>query len=241
MNNVKKEKSSMELWAEEEVRIACERQRHHNDTLGNEWNYDVACYESALKAFRSLAEDGHSGMSIGFTLGILNKLVLGRPLTPIEDTDDIWRESRKDNKNNKTVYQCKRMSSLFKDVYMDGHIEYCDVNRFCCVTLGNSAQWHNNYISKIANEYFPIKMPYVPCTYKVFCEEFLSDRKNDDFDTIGILYILDNAGEIKEVNRYFTIEKGEGWREINLSEYAQRRQMDADRKAAEKKEFNCKF
>lgn len=34
MNNTKKEKSSIELWAEEEIRIACERQRHHNDTLG---------------------------------------------------------------------------------------------------------------------------------------------------------------------------------------------------------------
>ena len=27
------------------------------------------------------------------------------------------------------TYQCKRMSSLFKDVYADGHVEYIDVSR----------------------------------------------------------------------------------------------------------------
>ena len=57
----------------------------------------------------------------------------------------------------------------------------------------------------------------------------ISDRQaNGDFDTIGILYILDSAGERKEVNRYFAEE--ERWREIDLSEYEQRRQMDADRR-----------
>lgn len=86
MNDAKREKSNMELWAEEEIRIACKRER--GNTSENEWDYGVACYESALKAFRSLAEDGHSGMSIGITLDILNKLVKGQALMPIDDVDD---------------------------------------------------------------------------------------------------------------------------------------------------------
>lgn len=103
----KKEKSSMELWAEEEIRIACERER--GGASEDEWDYGVACYESALKAFRSLLEDEHSGMSIGFTLGILNSLVKGQPLTPIEDTDDVWRECGAClSKPNCTTYQCRR-------------------------------------------------------------------------------------------------------------------------------------
>lgn len=228
----KREKSNMELWAEEEIRIACERER--GGASEDEWDYGVACYESALKAFRSLLEDEHSGMSIGFTLGILNSLVKGQPLTPIEDTDDVWRECGAYlSKPNCTTYQCRRMSSLFKDVYADGHIEYSDVNRFRCVTLNSSACWSNNYIARIAGEYFPITMPYIPRTYTVVCEEFLTDRKNGGFDTIGILYIYGDTGERKEVNRYFAGEE-EGWREIDLSEYEQRRQMDADRRAAEK-------
>lgn len=230
----KREKSNMELWAEEEIRIACERER--GGASEDEWDYGVACYESALKAFRSLLEDEHSGMSIGFTLGILNRLVKGQPLTPIEDTDDVWiKRGRYPYEKDYDTYQCKRMSSLFKHVYTDGHIEYLDIDRFTCVTLGSSACWYNGFVAKIAGEHFPVTMPYMPKTYKVVCEEFLTDRANGDYDTIGILYILDSAGERKEVNRYFAGTE-EGWREIDLSEYEQRRQMDADRRAAEKEE-----
>ncbi|MFR5718696.1 MAG: hypothetical protein ACLUD9_08390 [Anaerotignum faecicola] len=228
----KREKSNMELWAEEEIRIACERER--GGASEDECDYGVACYESALKAFRSLAEDGHSGMSIGITLNILNRLVKGQALTPIADTDDVWEKCVR-GRASCTTYQCRRMSSLFKDVYADGHIEYLDVNRFRCVTLNSSACWSNGFVARIAGEYFPITMPYIPRTYTVVCEEFLANRKNGDLDTIGILYILDSARERKEVNRYFA-EAEEGWREIDRAEYEQRRQMDADRRAAEKEE-----
>lgn len=228
----KREKSNMELWAEEEIRIACERER--GDAAETECDYGVFCYESALRAFRSLVKDGHSGFSIGITLNILNRLVKGQALTPIADTDDVWEECV-GGRASCTTYQCRRMSSLFKDVYADGHIEYLDVNRFRCVTLNSSACWSNNYIARIAGEYFPITMPYIPRTYTVVCEEFLTDRKNGDLDTIGILYIYGDTGERKEVNRYFAEAEG-WWREIDRAEYEQRRQMDADRRAAEKEE-----
>lgn len=52
------EKSSMELWAEREVEIACKHEAP--DRKPGEWDYGCACYESALKAFRSLCEDGHA-------------------------------------------------------------------------------------------------------------------------------------------------------------------------------------
>lgn len=231
MNDAKREKSNMELWAEEEIRIACKRER--GNTSENEWDYGVACYESALKAFRSLAEDGHSGMSIGITLDILNKLVKGQALTPIDDVDDVWEERGTYLSGaNYTTYQCRRMSSLFKDVYADGHIKYIDVNRFRCVTLNSSACWSNGHVTRIASEYFHITMPYVPHTYTVVCEEFLTDRKNGDFDTIGILYIRDNAGERKTVNRYFA-DCEEGWREIDPAEYVQRKRKANAREEAE--------
>lgn len=231
MNDAKREKSNMELWAEEEIRIACKRER--GNTSENEWDYGVACYESALKAFRSLAEDGHSGMSIGITLDILNKLVKGQVLTPIDDVDDVWEERGTYLSGaNYTTYQCRRMSSLFKDVYADGHIKYIDVDRFRCVTLNSSACWSNGHVTRIASEYFPITMPYVPHTYTVVCEEFMTDRKNGDFDTIGILYIRDNAGERKTVNRYFA-DCEEGWREIDPAEYVQRKRKANAREEAE--------
>ena len=79
---------NMKEWAELEVEIAKKRER--GDAPEDEFDYGCACYDSALKAFNSLCEDGHSGMSIGFTKAILNRLIDGKPLVPIEDTEDIW-------------------------------------------------------------------------------------------------------------------------------------------------------
>lgn len=230
MSDTKRKKSNMQRWAEEEIRIACERERR-NGTPEGEWDYGVACYESALKAFRSLMEDGHSRFSIAITLDILNKFVKGQALTPIEDTDDVWNKCGRAYKKDYITYQCKRMSSLFKDVYADGHIEYIDGSRFRCRTLDSYAYWSNGHVSKIASEYYPITMPYIPRTYTVVCEEFLTDRKNGGFDTMAILYIYDSAGERKEVNRYFAVE--EGWREIDPAEYVQRKRKANAREEAE--------
>ena len=54
--------SGMLDWARREVEIACEKENPNRK--GDEFDYGCACYESALKAFESLCEDGHSGFSI---------------------------------------------------------------------------------------------------------------------------------------------------------------------------------
>ena len=66
---------NMKEWAEREVKIACKRE--NPDRKEGEWDYGCACYESALKAFNSLLDDGHSGYSIGITKQILNRLIDG--------------------------------------------------------------------------------------------------------------------------------------------------------------------
>lgn len=78
----KREKSNLELWAEDEVKIACARENPNRKE--GEFDYRCACYESALKAFKSLCEDEHSGASIMFTKAILDRLITGKPLTSIE-------------------------------------------------------------------------------------------------------------------------------------------------------------
>ena len=45
-------------WARREVELACNREKP--DRKEGEWDYGCACYESALKAYESLAEDSHS-------------------------------------------------------------------------------------------------------------------------------------------------------------------------------------
>ena len=80
--------SNMLYWAEREVAIACEKENPNKKD--GEFDCGCACYESALKAFKSLCDDCHSGFSIKMTQVILNSLIDGKPLTPIEDMDDVW-------------------------------------------------------------------------------------------------------------------------------------------------------
>lgn len=215
-------------WAEKEVELASKRERE-NDSEGG-FDYGVACYESALKAFKSLLYDGHSGVSISITKGILNRLIDGKPLTPIEDTEDVWRLSYE--KDGKKMYQCKRMGSLFKTVTEDGTVVYDDVDSHYCITEDNPiASWHNGFVSKIYNDMFPLTMPYTPKSKPdvVVCEELLTDCKNGDYDTLAILYIEKADGEIVDVNRFFK-EGDESFIEISLVEYEERAVMDRERR-----------
>lgn len=230
---------SMMEWAKREVEIACKKERANSEEE-NEWDYGCACYESALKAFNSLLEDGHSGYSIGLTQSILNRLIDGKPLTPIEDTDDIWNECSYGKEGVVASYQCKRMSSLFKDVYEDGHVEYHDNDRIICIDrYDNNDQYYNSFISRIIDKMFPITIPYIPANkpIRVYCEDLLTDPKNGDYDSKGIIYIaMPDDFEI-DVNRYFKEGDSEtGLVEISQEEWEERKRMDFERRAAMNKE-----
>ena len=55
-------------WAKSEIEIEIACNRECDDKDPNEWDYGVACYESAFNAYKSLMEDKHSGYSIGITM-----------------------------------------------------------------------------------------------------------------------------------------------------------------------------
>ena len=223
-------------WAEREVEIACKRENPNRKA--GESDYGCACYESALKAFKSLTEDGHSGFSIGITKNILNRLIDGKPLTPIEDTDDVWDRERLDVHDGHTSYQCTRMSSLFKDVYDDGHIEYEDVNRVIAYDIASpDIPYHTGLADNFINEMYPVTMPYIPYDkpFKMYFETFLTDKKHGDYDTKAILYLTKPDGEKVEINRYFREPESEGeptyhgWVEISKEEYEERKTRRIDR------------
>lgn len=225
-------------WAEKEIEIACKKENPNRKE--GEFDYGCACYESALKAFKSLTEDGHSGFSIGITKHILNRLIDGKPLTPIEDTDDAWDHERIDTRKECSVYQCKRMSSLFKYVYNDGHVKYADVNRVIAYDVDSpDLTYHTGLANNLVNDMYPITMPYMPCdkSFKVCFETFLTDKKHGDFDTKAVLYLTKPDGERVEVNRYFREPESDieekhtyhGWVEISKEEYEERKARRIDR------------
>ncbi len=223
---------NIQTWAEKEIEIACKRERADSKVEDGEWDYGCACYESALKAYKSLIEDGHSGFSIDMTKHILNRLIDGKPLTPIEDTPDVWYDISDISWLNGEVvnYQCKRMSSLFKYVYADGTVKYKDIDRYYCVDINNTElTYHSGSVQRIIDEIFPITMPCFPGKpIKVYCEDFLTDRKNGDFDTVGIFYAIKPDGEEVEINRFFK-ENGNDWAEITIEEHVQRKDMELKR------------
>lgn len=218
---------SMIEWAEKEVELACKREAP--DRKDGEWDYGCACYESALKAYKCLCEDDHSGMSFGITKNILIHLMNGDPLTPIEDTDDIWNECCVNTHARFTGYQCKRKSSLFKNVYGDGRVKYNDVDRFRCYNQDdpNKIPFYNGFIASIANECRPIIFPYCPDNtnkYKIQVRESLyRDDGHDDCDTLAILGMENLAKtEYVPINRYFISESGQEPTEISEDEYKDR-------------------
>jgi hypothetical protein len=219
---------NMYEWAKKEVEIACEREKTEDEEEGFA-DYGCACYESALKAFKCLTEDGHSGMSISLTQNILNRLINNKPLTPIEDTDDVWDKARIDRSGHmgeEVNYQCLRMSSLFKYVYADGSVKYRDVTRVRCVDINDpETSWHTGLGDKLIDEMFPITMPYSPSvkSFKVVCEDVLTDRKNGDYDTRAILYCVKPDGEKTDIHRYFK-KTNDGWKEISEWEYDKRKE-----------------
>ena len=225
---------SMIDWAKNEVGIACKREIEN--CTGDGADYGCGCYKSALKAYQGLCEDGHSGLSISITQGILNRLISGKPLTPIEDTEDMWNICNSGESDDSIlIYQCKRMYSLFKYLYPDGKVKYSDVDRCCCVNKDDSnISWNNSFIRSIYDEMFHITMPYMPSnrTDIIICDELLTDRKNGDFDTISILYIKRANGQKVDVNRYFK-ESGKSFEEISETEWYGRFQLHAMREEME--------
>lgn len=224
---------TMSDWAEREVKIACEKE--NPDRKDDEFDYGCSCYESALKAYMSILEDGHSGLSIKITKQILNRMIDGKVLTPIEDMPSIWSDCGFTAKGL-AMYQCNRMSSLFKYVYSDGTIKYNDIDRIVCVENGGSnCAFHSGLVDDIINEMFPITMPYMPCDkpFKVICESFLANPKcSGDFDTRGILRVIKPDGEVVEINRFFREPTNlsecdavscNGWLEIGEQEYNSRK------------------
>lgn len=224
---------SLETWAEKEIEMACQRERNSAAEVGHEEDaeYGIACYKSALKAFKSLLEDGHSGMSISITRQILNHLLFGEPLSPIIGEDDEWEDVSYEGMPEGVTkeYQNKRMSSLFKYVYADGTVKYSDVQRVTCYesshddTHGN-IPFHNGFIDRIIDEMKPITLPYVPQHFKVYVTECLYEENGGDFDTMMIDYgvNVDNHEEFS-IGRYFKEDPiSHKWVEISIHEYQNR-------------------
>ena len=200
---------SMYDWAEQECRIACKKENPDFNFDSKDFDYGCSCYKSALKAYKSLCKDGHSGGAFNFTRRILERLMDGKPLTPITDEDfkgkdSICSDEYLTSRGLKSEIQCPRMSSLFRRETLDGKVSYSDIDRAYCINIEKPSDTFSSAKDQVVDEFFPITMPYMPekGKYKVYCQTFLTDKKNGDFDTQAILYFITPDGKRVDVNRY---------------------------------------
>ena len=218
---------SLDIWAKREVELA------KNEALKSgadncSAHYICECLNSALKAFNSLREDGHSGASMEQMLMFLQRLVRGLPLTPINE-DTTWVKSSV-SESGTITYQCARMTSLFKDVDKEGNITYSDVNRVVCVNKDDSHApvWYNGFVSKIVNSIYPIKFPYYTSSDPIIA--YVSQHTTsvtEDFDTMCIDSVKLNSGETVEVKRFFKEDPNiNSWVEIDEEEYNSRVEIE---------------
>jgi len=178
--------------AELKIKEACKRE--NPDWDGKSFDYGCSIYQSALKAFKSVCDDGHSGMSYRFTKQILKRLLDELPLKVI--TDEDFEVSDTQLNDESTTYSCKYSFSIFKTVdKKTGKVEYDDIHRVTCKDVKNGGHWNVGAINRWINKQYPITMPYYP---KVSPRFEVAFEELDD-DKIFVLSVKDYANCTTEI------------------------------------------
>lgn len=209
----------MTEWAEREIAAACKIENPNWD--GKSFDYGCSCYQSALKAYKSLMDDEHSGFSFGITKNILKKLLDNIPLLPITDKDFFNNEgeSIKSLESNKSLkesglksyIQCPRRSSLFRKEDLKGKVKYIDIERYYCINAEKPSYTFSSNITNFIDELYPIAMPYMPSStaFKVYVKEWLTDKTHEDVDVVEIIGYKDQQGQWHDYNKLI-YDNGDG-------------------------------
>ncbi len=223
--------------AEKEIKILKEE-------LEKKYPGSTYIWDTTLKVYKTLISKHPYIFTSDFgyrnrVLQNIQELSGGFPLTAIDNTNADWQEipngaltkMRKANVVEK--YRSNRLSSLFKEVYKDGHIEFHDNYRVTTENFITGAEYVFGLSNLIYDEMYPIKMPYNHKSEwgaKVYIHDFVSDPedKESNFDTIAVLFAKKPDGKIISINRYFRVPKDDeeptygNWVEIKFSEFADR-------------------
>ena len=219
---------NMTEWAEREIAAACKRENPNWD--GKSFDYGCSCYQSALKAYKSLMEDGHSGFSFSMTRNILKKLLDEIPLSPITDEDffgDKYECLKSDESLKecglKSRIQCPRRSSLFREEDLEGNVKYRDIDRCYCGNAEKPSDTFSSSIDKFIDELYPITMPYVPSStpFIIYVREWLTNKAHGDFDVVQVIGYRDQEGQWHDYNK-FEYDTGYGIHEITDDEMKQK-------------------
>lgn len=214
-------------WAEREIEL--KEKSIPKDEINNAYKNALQAYCNTIEIFQK--DPNYFYLSIG----VLQELLFGECLTPIEDNDEDWILVRgiDGKKENKLIYKSKRKKGLEKHVTCydsENNITttYFDFQRAICFDVNTEASYTGGIGFKVLNEMFPITMPYEPDTNKIiiYTENFkYYNDSNGDADTFGVLYFKMPNGELKKVYRFFKNDpKTNNIIEIDKAEYFARKE-----------------
>ena len=189
-------------WAKKELELALKTLENEKDEATRE--YAKKCYISAMTCYRTLVADNHSGSTMGITKNIINRLISVKPLTPIEDTDDVW-EPLDAKDDSKKKYQCKRMASLFKTVDKDGNVSYEDNTRVVCKNMLNGDRFYYGFVSNLIDKLLPITMPYNPTDRGIIV--CVKDFTLGDYHYLGIYNAIIPGQDMIDINKFTKINE----------------------------------
>lgn len=146
------EKNNLVLHAERELDILL---NNCEDEEGKEMQTHIN--KDILEIVETFSNQGHSGFSASYAIGMIQKLLNYEPITPLTGADDEWTKL---DYNNDTKYQNKRCSRVFKDANGQAY----DIEGKIFSDDGGKS-WYQSKDSRVY-----IKFPYRPHTEKIILE-----------------------------------------------------------------------
>lgn len=212
-------------WANKEAEYVA---KHVTMKYGN--NIPMTeCYEmvvnEAVKLFNELEDLPHTEESKVMIKRFLSRLIEDKPLSPIEDSGDMWDEvgSHAGEDSEVTLYINKRLRTLYRrevrDIKKDVLTEktYHDTARVTCINTIDGKEVTLSLVNDYVDEYFPIKFPYFP-TNKYVVEVIMFNHKNPledgGEDTISIETIIDPDHRVTFPGAYYALNEEHYWRRI---------------------------
>lgn len=203
-------------WAKHELNLARENEiakcKKEGDYHPGDEDFGIMCYDAAEHLLEVFQEQGHSEYSANVVCSIFERLVKGKPLTPIKDEEDQWHYAYTIEKFHEKCYQHKRMSRLFKHVAPDGTVSYYDIDRVQAYDQ-NGNFFLAQQVDDVVSKYFPITFPYVGEEIKVHVEDL---DNNEEYTSIR--HIIDatrNGLDHVVIDRYFMFAEDYTWQEID--------------------------
>lgn len=195
------------------------------------------CYEAvvneAVKLFNELEDLQHTEESKVMIKRFLSRLIEDKPLSPIEDRDDMWDEVGVNTGEDSevTLYINRRLRTLYKrevrDIKKDALIEktYHDPTRVTCINTIDGKEVILSLVNDYVDEHFPIKFPYFP-TDKYTVGVTMFNHKNPledgEEDTICIKTIIDPDHKVAVPNAHYALNEKRDWCKIDGPEYYNR-------------------